>query len=742
MGLASVVHAGHEFPFSPSFYPQEITVEALDAQTAAQRLAAGTLHAYAGSDLATTVDPAKVGTITALGGYVLATFDIRTPALADRAARCAAARALKGQLGEGYTWHPYAVTPFHADYLHHADRAEAARSAVAMPEDLRSTTPLRLRARGAAAERLLRVPAREGSPADGELEIVEVSALAAQAAARYNGWWGPPWIRQGWFHAYLLLAPAATAGASRTRIDDTVGRLTRGEYRRLQERVELERSLVALLQGSCERVVVGYTVRRERYSADYSQGVENVGYDALDGLSSPIFPRTVKLRDFPWNGWLNTAAPAVPASAWNPVVGGFGDVFGRLVWWAVADPALIPSPHGGGWIDNRVSASVAKTGPPVAVPQDAFLPAAGSGRLVPVGPGKKAALRIDYRVRNSAFHDGTSMSVADVLYAYAFAAAWGAGDAADPGVAAATALARERLRGVRFLRVDTETLAFGEDKLRYEVPVIEVYLDHHVDGGGAAVAPPWSILPWHLLALFEEGARRGHLAFSAAGAARRSLPELDPVRNAALVKRFADLARELEERAHVPPALAPRVTVEEARARYRALREFHAAHGHWLVTNGPYRLQQWDGTKAVLRVFRDLSYPKGVGSFNAYAVPLKAYVTRIERRGYGAEVHTEAEWIERFGREVQVVRGSFAKKLAERLTTAGAPPAPVCRYLLIGPDGAVASAGAVRAGDTGICRLEFARGPGPARSGYRLVVASVLEDNFANAPVKVTQWTY
>jgi hypothetical protein len=732
MALGALAHAGHEFPFYPSFYPQEITVEALDAQAAARRLAAGTLHAYAGSDFAAKVDPAKVATIAALGGYVVATFDRD----ADRATRCAKAQALRSALGDGYTWHPYAVTPFHADYLYHADRAEPARIADAAP------SKLRLRARGAAAERLLRSPAPAGVAVDGELEVVDVSALAGQAATRYNGWEGPPWIRHGWYHAYLLLAPAAS---ERARIDETVQRLTRGGYRTLEERVALERSLVALLQAGCERVVAGYTLRREPYGADYSQGVENVGYDSLDGLPSAIFPRTVKLRDFPWNGWLNAAASAGPSAAWNPVAGGFGDAFGRLVWWAVADPALIPAPHAGGWIDNRVTPSVEEKGAPVAVPEDALLPDAGSGRLAPVGRGKTAASRIVYRVRNSAFHDGTVMGVADVLYAYAFAAAWGAGGAADPAVAAATALARERLKGVRVLRVDTETLAFGEDKLSYQVPVIEVYLDH-VGGDpseAAAVAPPWSTLPWHLLALLDEGARRGIFAFSPAGAARRGVPELDPARNAALVKRLADLARELEERAHVPRALANRVTAEEARERYRKLRGFHEAHGHWLVTNGPYLLQQWDGTKAVLRVFRDTSYPKGLGSFNAYAVPLKAYVTRIDRRGGGAEAHVESEWIERFGREVQVVRGGFAKKLAEKLAT-GSPPAPVCRYLLVGPDGAVASAGAARAGDTGVCRFDLAKPSGqrPGQGGYRLVVASILGDNFANAPVKVVPWNY
>ena len=253
----------------------------------------------------------------------------------------------------------------------------------------------------------------------------------AKSGPRYNGWSGFPWARQGWFHAYLLLAPSVGNAAARTRIEEAARRLMRGEHRSLEERVNLERNLVALLQSGCERVVLGYTVRRERYGADYSLGVENVGYDALEGLASAIFPRTVKLRDFPWNGWLNAAAPAPPSGAWNPVVGGFGDAFGRLVLGAVFDAALLQSPHGPGWIENRVTASVAKTAGTLVVPEDALLPEPGSGRLVPVGRGETAASRIVYRVRNSAFHDGTPMSVADVLYAYAFAAAWGAGAAAD-----------------------------------------------------------------------------------------------------------------------------------------------------------------------------------------------------------------------------------------------------------------------------------------------------------------------
>jgi hypothetical protein len=653
LALVGLAHAGHEFPFYPSFYPQEITVEALDARTAAERLAKGTLHAYAGT-LETNL--AKTASVASLGGYLIAR--------PDRDA-CAAARGVKQPLAEGAVWHPYPVTPFHADYLHHADRAEAARKT------------------------------QKSTSASAKVEVVDVSTLMAKASARYNGWSGPAWLRQGWFHAYLLLAPTVPD----VRIENAALRLMRGDYRSLEERIDLERSLVALLQSGCERVVLGYTVRREHYAVEYSAGVENVGYDALGGLASPIFPRTVKLRDFPWNGWLNVAAPAAPSSAWNPVVGGFADAFGGLVWSALSDPAFLPAPHGGGWIENRVSASVEKSEKGFAVPEDALFSA---------GRGTTATARIVYRVRNSAFHDGTPMSVADLFYAYVQAAA----------------PARERLKGLRLLRVETETLAFGEDKLSYEVPVIEVYLDGASSDDAATVAPPWTTLPWHLLALVEEGARRGYFKLS----------EVDPVRNVAIVQRLGELARELEERAYVPPALISHVNAQEARSRYRRLREFHAAHGHWLVTNGPYLLSRWDGTKAVLGVFRDPTYPKGLGSFNAYAVPLKAYVTRIERRGDGALVHTEAEWLERLGRDTRIVRGSFAQRLAERLTGAGAPPAPVCHYLLVRRDGGIAAAGAVRSGAEGACRLQL-KAP-----GHQLIVAAVLEESAANAPIRIVPW--
>ncbi len=159
-----------------------------------------------------------------------------------------------------------------------------------------------------------------------------------------NGWMGPRWVRSGWFHAYRLLGGSIADPAQKQAIDAAVERLQTADYAGPLERINLERDLVQLLASGCRAVVAGYTVKREYLNVEFSAGVENIGFDALEGLASPMFLRTVKLKDFPWNGWLQLGLEARPASAWNPI-GGFTDPFGRLMWFAIADPALVPSPY-------------------------------------------------------------------------------------------------------------------------------------------------------------------------------------------------------------------------------------------------------------------------------------------------------------------------------------------------------------------------------------------------------------
>ncbi len=168
-----------------------------------------------------------------------------------------------------------------------------------------------------------------------------------------GGWVGPPWLKEGWFHAYLLLAAALPDAGAKERAETYARQLRNGDYESAAERMNLERDLVRLLTRGCGRVVAGYTVRRESYSAEFSSGVENVAYDSQAGFNSAIFLRTVKLKDFPWNGWLTLGIASAPSAAWNPLAG-FTDDAGRLIWSAVGDPAMFPAPYGAGWTLNRI----------------------------------------------------------------------------------------------------------------------------------------------------------------------------------------------------------------------------------------------------------------------------------------------------------------------------------------------------------------------------------------------------
>jgi len=736
IAAATAARAGHEMTFYPSFYPQEITILGVPPEGAAGLLEKKTLHAYVGRDpFRAAAPPAHVERVESLEGYVVLTLNRAAAGLADPAARCATAgralRALARTKGE-WVAHPYPVTPYHADFVDHFDLVEAARKKLGGPGGEGSGAPLRVRASGRAAElaRAAGLRAPDGGW-DATLEEVRLRDLLSGRETRVNGWSWPPWSRAGWFQAYLLYVGGLGDVPPAPAVQQTLDRRLRGEWLTDGERVGLERRLVSLVTGGCERVVAGYTTRAEAVNTDYSEGVENVGWDAQSGLDSAMFVRTVKLKDFPWNGWLTLGAEGHPGSAWNPV-GGFGDATGRLVWAALTDPALLPSPRGDGWIPNRVRPVETKLGT-IEVPGDAVRPDPATGTLKPVGAGVTARAKVVYRVAASAFHDGTKMNAADAVYPFVFAAAHrrrAPGGRPDPAVERVAATLGDWLVAFRVLRTDTEIKAFGEVQLFYDVPVIEVYLAHGASAVDLpAIAPPWSPVPWQLLALMDEAVARGLGAYSESEAKRRGIPWLDLARDRKVKESLASLAESFERRSWVPDGLKGLVTVEQARQRWAALRRFHAKHGHFLVTSGPYRLDKWTQDSVVLGVFRDLSYPLGVGSYDRYAVPLRAFVTGVERQRERLMLQVDAERVERAGRDVKIVREPYHPEGTRR-----DDDAPVAHYAVVGSGGEVAAAGVSRETEGPRVIVDLR---GLAAGEYRVLLALAINGNLLNPEVKV-----
>jgi hypothetical protein len=161
------------------------------------------------------------------------------------------------------------------------------------------------------------------------------------------------------------------------------------------------------------------------------------------------------------------------------------------------------------------------------------------------------------------------------------------------------------------------------------------------------------------------------------------------VRSPSLTARLSDVVAEFARDGYRPVGLEGLVTREEARARWAALGAFYRAHGHFLVTNGPYRLKDWSADSVTLEVFRDLSYPLGVGSFDALPIPRRAFITRSEPTEAGLKLSVDVETVMKFQRSYKILR----EPLGTALTASTAGPVPVCRYLVLDAVGKVALAG-------------------------------------------------
>ena len=387
-------------------------------------------------------------------------------------------------------------------------------------------------------------------------------------------------------------------------------------------------------------------------------------------------------------------------------------------------------------VERRTAAQPTAAAPQsLSIPEDALIPEPGTGLLRPVGPGRSATLKLTYRVLGSAFHDGTRTTAADLLYAYMFAYRWAVRGEPDSHydalIEAATAPLRQRLVAVEVRGVDTASKSFrvGDVNFVRELFVIDVYSNIRPEDPeqDAIFAPPWSTLPWHLTVLMEEAVSRGWAAFSRTEATRRGIDWLDLVRSDHMNARLASLVEEFEREVYRPAILQSLVSAEDARKRWAALSAFFRSHGHFLVTNGPYRLKNWSAGKATVEAFRDLSYPLGVGSYDVYAIPRRGYVARAERTSGGLHLYGDIETVMKFMRDYRIVRQPVQSVDAVVLKRA----APECRYVVVNAEGRVVLTGVARPREDLTFQIEF---DGKLPAGRYTVMAEIIVNGNAMNP--------
>jgi hypothetical protein len=198
--------------------------------------------------------------------------------------------------------------------------------------------------------------------------------------------------------------------------------------------------------------------------------------------------------------------------------------------------------------------------------------------------------------------------------------------------------------------------------------------------------------------------------------------------------QLATLAAAFEIQGYRPEALRNLATEAEARRRWGALKSFYLTRGHFLVTNGPYILDKWDENAVVLQVLRDLSYPLGVGSYDKYAFPPKARITRLEARRQRVELAAEMEKLEKAQRNYHVVR----EPLGNHSMVGVYRVQPLALYAVLSPQGEVLKAGNASYAGDGIFTIELQGKVPPGR--YTVLTTLYLNDNYIEPDVRMISY--
>jgi hypothetical protein len=122
-----------------------------------------------------------------------------------------------------------------------------------------------------------------------------------------------------------------------------------------------------------------------------------------------------------------------------------------------------------------------------------------------------------------------------------------------------------------------------------------------------------------------------------------------------------------------------------------------------------------------------------MGSFDHYALPLRAYISRIEIRGDRLEILGEAERVFKFQRSYRIVREPLG---GDSSVQTGRPV--LCRYVVIGPEGDVLNAGTSEQGEAGKFTVEL---KGKLPPGFHTVMVALYQgENFVEPEIKMVQY--
>lgn len=320
---------------------------------------------------------------------------------------------------------------------------------------------------------------------------------------------------------------------------------------------------------------------------------------------------------------LDIGMKQIHQGSWNSI-GGLQDTYSRDVHTNVADSGTYRHPYTGEVIPMRGEwTDVATEGPlgQMDVEQDAVVWDPVSEQWTNVDEGTKSKSRVTFKLLYSNWHHGIPMDISDFMFSEYFAYEWGTNE------------------GENDVTVDGEFTPQAEVSLQYTkgvkfgVDEIVNYVDywHYDETEIADFGVFWVNEPWEVTAAAERAVIDGKFAFSRSDSTEKVISWYDP-----LVKDHADIIsdelQDMKNENYVPIALRDVVTQDEAAARYDAAMQWIETHGHAIISNGGFYLDNFNpaGGTITIKAFRDPTYPFEAGHWSEFREPKLATITNVD----------------------------------------------------------------------------------------------------------------
>lgn len=469
-----------------------------------------------------------------------------------------------------------------------------------------------------------------GNPADGKWHI-------------YTGGWITTAISRdesdnfGYFYTPRgLPVPLWQAYKPSPEFDYVAGRLWNRDFKTMEERDELMRRALELSLKDSVRVwlvnqMAPWPARREI----------SLTYDLSAGFSGArLWPYTIRYVN-QVGGVVKIASSDLLVDPVNPVAGSDW-IYDAMYYRAISDPAVMPDPYTGLYWPQRVKKAEVYVlkGMPVSVtlnwvtltfvdnitvPTDAWYDWDPVNQtIIYASPGTiaktKTIVYYDDNLFNMTFHDGSKLSLADIVFDYilTFDRAKPESPVYDPAYVADFSAFREYFKGFRIVSENPLIIEFYSDAIYLDAEWIAAYaagtfFPDYLYGPG----------PWHMIAIGWLAESENRMAFSSGKAEDLKVEWMNYLAGPSLPILYEYLTKAIEEK-FIPyeNVLGNYVSEEEALERYNNLKAWYEEKGHFLVGAGPFYIDGVDPTARIVVLKANRAFPDPADKWLKFAEPV------------------------------------------------------------------------------------------------------------------------